>query len=55
MAELLKTLSELNGVSGNEDAVRAAIISELNDIADDITVDSIGNVTLKKAKAAAKK
>ncbi len=56
MAELLKTLSELNGVSGNEDAVRAAIISELNGIADKITVDSIGNVTaLKKGKGGGKK
>ena len=56
MAELLKTLSELNGVSGNENAVRAAIISELNAIADEISVDAIGNVTaLKKGKGGGKK
>ena len=49
MAELLKILSETNGVSGNENAVRDIIIGKIKDNADEIHVDSMGNViALKK-------
>lgn len=49
MAELLKILSETNGVSGNENAVRDMIIGKIKDNADEIHVDSMGNViALKK-------
>lgn len=44
MAELLKMLSETNGVSGNENAVRDIIIRKIKDNADEIHVDSMGNV-----------
>ncbi len=45
---LLKTLTELNGVTGNEDAVREFIKAEAAKHADDIKVDSIGNVIVYK-------
>ena len=55
MAELLKKLSCLHGVSGNETAVRGLIISEINDIADEIAVDTMGNIiALKKGKTSGK-
>ena len=55
MAELLKKLSELHGVSGNEAAVRKLILSEIQDKADDITVDTMGNIiALKKGKTSGK-
>lgn len=41
--EQLKTLCQLDGVSGREDAVRDYIINEIKDKAD-ITVDALGNV-----------
>ena len=46
---LLKQLSNLSGVSGDEGKVREFIISQISDYADEITVDSIGNIiALKK-------
>lgn len=52
MAELLKMLSEENGVSGNESAVRNIIISEIKDYSDDIRIDTMGNViALKRGKS----
>lgn len=44
MAELLKKLSETNGVSGNENNIRDIVKEELKNITDNITVDSMGNV-----------
>lgn len=41
---LLKDLTELNGVSGNEDEVRDYIKREAEKYADDIKIDSMGNV-----------
>lgn len=53
---LLKTLCELNGVSGNEQAVRNLILEEIRPLADEIQVDSLGNIlALKKGKSAEKK
>ncbi len=46
---LLEELSNLCGVSGNENEVRAFILNEIKPYADEITVDTIGNViALKK-------
>lgn len=48
---LLKTLTELNGISGSEDAVRDFIKQEASKYCTDIKVDSIGNViALKKGR-----
>lgn len=40
----LKALTDLDGVSGNEGAVRAYILEKIQPYADKITVDSMGNV-----------
>ena len=56
MAELIEELSRLNGVSGNEDAVRKYISEKISSKADEITVDSIGNlIALKKGRKSGKK
>lgn len=56
MAQLIKELSLLNGVSGNEDNVRKYIIEKIKAKTDDIAVDSIGNViALKKGRKSGKK
>ena len=41
---LLKELSEACGVSGNEDALRDLVLTKIEPLADDITVDVMGNV-----------
>lgn len=41
---LLKTLTELNGISGNEDAVRSFIKEEAAKYTTELKVDSMGNV-----------
>ncbi len=45
---LIKELTDLNGVSGNEKDVRDFIIEKINDICDSIRVDSIGNIIAYK-------
>lgn len=56
MAELMKELSTVNGVSGNEDKVRKLITEKISDKADEIIVDALGNViALKKGKKSGKK
>lgn len=56
MAESLRMLSELTGVSGNENKIREYILEKINSKADDITVDSIGNIiALKKGKKSGRK
>lgn len=53
---LLERLCNADGVSGNEDAVRAVILEEIKPYADDIRIDSMGNViALKKGKSSSKK
>ena len=50
MFDLLKTLCELDGVSGNESAVRDFIISQIKDYCE-VKVDNIGNIiAFKKGK-----
>ena len=45
---LLKHLSELNGVSGNEKAVRDYIIENIKDRVDSYKIDKIGNLLVEK-------
>ena len=51
MIELLKELCLLDGVSGNEDAVRNYIAARARPYADDIRVDAIGNLIVFKKGA----
>lgn len=47
----IKELTELNGVSGNEDEVREYIKKNIKDLADEINIDSMGNlIAYKKGK-----
>ncbi|MBQ8301015.1 MAG: M42 family peptidase, partial [Clostridia bacterium] len=56
MAELLRILSETNGVSGNEHLIRDVIIDAIKNDVDNITVDSMGNIiAYKKGKDSSKK
>lgn len=51
MMELLKELCLLDGVSGNEDAVRDYIMERVKPYADDLRVDPIGNLIVFKKGA----
>lgn len=56
MDELLKRLSETDGVSGNENDIRDIVKTEAAKYADSVTVDNIGNViAYKKGRSSAKK
>lgn len=48
MLELLKNLSMLDGVSGNEDNVRRFILEEIKEHCTDCRVDSLGNIIAHK-------
>lgn len=51
MVDLIKSLCSLNGVSGNEDAVRSFIRKEAQPYADSIRSDALGNlIVFKKGK-----
>ena len=55
MAELLKQLTEIGGVSGDEGRVRRLIEKEISPFVDDVYTDRIGNlIAYKKGKAAVK-
>jgi len=45
---LLETLCNAGGVSGDEGEVRKIVIDHLTDIADDLQVDALGNVLVKR-------
>ena len=45
----LLTLSNLNGVPGNEDAVRDYVLSQLSGLVDEVRVDALGNVIAFRA------
>lgn len=52
--ELLRQLSDLNGVPGNEEAVRDFVLRELEGLTDEVRVDALGNViALKRGQAEA--
>lgn len=56
MKDLLKKLSNAPGISGFEDEVRDLMIEELENYADEITVDNLGNlIAVKKGKHDGKK
>lgn len=42
--ELLKTLAELPGIGGREDAVRAVVHEQMQELVDELSVDRMGNV-----------
>jgi tetrahedral aminopeptidase len=48
MKQLLKTLTETFGPSGHEDAVRKVILKEVKPLADEVRVDTLGNVIARK-------
>ncbi|WIG60384.1 MAG: peptidase M42 [Ktedonobacterales bacterium] len=48
---LLKRLSEMPGVAGREERVRALVVEELRPLVDDIRVDALGNVIAFKKGA----
>lgn len=48
MFEIIEKLTEVYGVSGEEEDIRAAIINEVKDFVDELWVDSIGNLIVKK-------
>lgn len=55
MAVLLKKLCETNGVSGDEGKIREIILDEIKEYADDIVVDTIGNIIAYKKGASSDK
>ncbi len=55
LKETLANLSNLNGVSGNEGEVRSFLLDYLDDRQFKVTVDSIGNLLVRKGKQKGKK
>lgn len=52
MFDLIKKLTEANGVSGNEEEIREIIINEIKPYIDDIKIDALGNlIAVKKGTA----
>src|SRR3990167_4736984 len=51
MKQLLKTLTETFGPSGYEDAVRNLILKEVKPLADEIRVDALGSLIVRKKPA----
>lgn len=48
MKQLLKTLTETFGPSGHEDDVRKVILNEVKPFADEVRVDALGNLIVRK-------
>ena len=48
MKQLLKVLTETFGPSGYEDAVRKVILKEVKPLADEVRVDALGNLIVRK-------
>jgi len=55
MKTLLKTLTETFGPSGYEDEVRKIIFKEVKPLADEVQVDALGNLIVRKKPAAGAK
>lgn len=51
MKQLLKTLTEIFAPSGYEDAVRKVILKEVKPFADEIKIDALGNLIVRKKPA----
>lgn len=52
MKQLLKTLTETFGPSGHEEEVRKIILKEARPLADEVRVDALGNLIVRKKPAA---
>ena len=52
MKPLLKTLTEIASPSGHEDAIREAVLNLVKPHADEVRVDALGNLIVRKGKAA---
>lgn len=52
MKQLLKALTETFGPSGHEDEVRKMILKEVKPLADEVRVDALGNLIVRKKPAA---
>ena len=48
MKKLIQTLTETFSPSGHEDAIREVILAEIKPLADEIRVDSLGNIIARK-------
>ena len=55
MKQLLKTLTEIFGPSGYEGAVRKVILKEVKPLADEVSVDALGNLIVRKKPSAGAK
>ncbi len=55
MKQLLKTLTETFGPSGYENAVRDVILEEVKPLADEVRVDALGNLIVRKKPSAGAK
>jgi len=55
MKQLLRTLTETFGPSGYEDAVREVIRKEVKPLADEVRVDALGNLIVRKKPSAGAK
>lgn len=55
MKPLLKTLTETFAPSGHEDAVRKVILKEVKALADEVSVDALGNLIVRKKPATGSK
>ena len=55
MKQLLKALTETFGPSGYEDAVRKLILKEVKPLADEVRVDALGNLIVRKKPSPAAK
>ena len=53
MKQLIQKLTETFSPSGYEDAIREVILSEIQPLADEISVDSLGNILARKGKKSA--
>ena len=53
--ELLEKLCTSNGISGDEESIRAIIFHEIKNYCDDIKIDNLGNlIAFKKGKSSNK-
>ena len=52
---ILKTLTQLPGISGREEAVRSYLKQQLSPLADEVQVDTLGNLILIKKGTSSKK
>lgn len=54
MKQLIQKLTETFSPSGCEDAIREVILGEIQPLADEIRVDTLGNIIARKGEKSAK-